>query len=654
MGSYLSKPKTEKTSHDIESNQKYDCGYSGMQGWRSNMEDAHSCEPNADENIGFFGVYDGHGGSEVATYVALHFLDALKKCPEYNRKEYAEALKKTFLELDAGILKPETIRELTYLSTLDPNLPLPTLEQLKNIDDLESSSSEDEDETRLLNEEADMNIEDVLARYQQQEAWTEKNAEEKASPSKSAAGGSNGEDKKPEVKVEEKDVEVKEQQCEDKKEVAEEKDVVTSPELKSEAAAEEITAAAAPSAAAPAATATDSPPKKVKLVKLKPQKRANPAENEEDDEDDDDFKVDAREMAKSYTDDDSDEEGEGWGLEKDSDEDESEDGEEKDSDEKDSEDDDSDDDDEDNTPIMVTADMLNGGAPVAGGIMQYLKEQQNQTEVPGNDSGTTAVVALVVGNKVIVANAGDSRCVVCRQDGKVFDMSDDHKPEDQIELERIEKAGGHVNEQGRVNGGLNLSRAIGDHTYKKNSDLNLEDQMITALPDIRTIDLQTGDEFMVLACDGIWNVLSSQEVVDFVLERLNPVSEAGVAKEPMKLSTICEEMFNKCMAPDTLGDGTGCDNMTCMIVRFDQKWLATCGATAAASNGNSTTAVAAADDGDDQSCKGDQQPEKSVSSVSSSSVAVKRTAASPACASSDANQAKALKSSASPSASSTC
>ena len=98
-----------------------------------------------------------------------------------------------------------------------------------------------------------------------------------------------------------------------------------------------------------------------------------------------DFKVDAREMAKSYTDDDSDEEGEGWGLEKDSDEDESEDGEEKDSDEKDSEDDDSDDDDEDNTPIMVTADMLNGGAPVAGGIMQYLKEQQNQTEVPGND-----------------------------------------------------------------------------------------------------------------------------------------------------------------------------------------------------------------------------------------------------------------------------
>lgn len=60
-------------------------------------------------------------------------------------------------------------------------------------------------------------------------------------------------------------------------------------------------------------------------------------------------------------------------------------------------------------------------------------------------------------------------------------------------------------QDGRVNGGLNLSRAIGDHAYKKNDDLGPKDQMITALPDVRTAELDPEtDEFMILACDGIW------------------------------------------------------------------------------------------------------------------------------------------------------
>lgn len=86
-------------------------------------------------------------------------------------------------------------------------------------------------------------------------------------------------------------------------------------------------------------------------------------------------------------------------------------------------------------------------------------------EGPGSSSGCTAVVALLRGYELFVANAGDSRCVVCR-DGQAIDMSIDHKPEDALELERIRKAGGKVTMDGRVNGGLNLSRAIGDHAYK--------------------------------------------------------------------------------------------------------------------------------------------------------------------------------------------
>lgn len=98
-------------------------------------------------------------------------------------------------------------------------------------------------------------------------------------------------------------------------------------------------------------------------------------------------------------------------------------------------------------------------------------------ETPGEDSGTTACVCLVGKDKIVVANAGDSRAVLCRA-GKAVDLSVDHKPEDEVEKNRIHAAGGAI-EEGRVNGGLNLSRALGDHAYKKNNALPLKDQMIT-------------------------------------------------------------------------------------------------------------------------------------------------------------------------------
>ena len=68
---------------------------------------------------------------------------------------------------------------------------------------------------------------------------------------------------------------------------------------------------------------------------------------------------------------------------------------------------------------------------------------------------------MLRGKDLYVANAGDSRCVVSRE-AKAVDMSVDHKPEDDLERNRIEKAGGRVTADGRVNGGLNLSRAIGN------------------------------------------------------------------------------------------------------------------------------------------------------------------------------------------------
>lgn len=86
---------------------------------------------------------------------------------------------------------------------------------------------------------------------------------------------------------------------------------------------------------------------------------------------------------------------------------------------------------------------------------------------PGSESGCTALVALIKNNKLYVANAGDCRCVVSKN-GEAIEMSLDHKPENDIELQRIEKAGGSVT-AGRVNAGLNLSRALGELVTKINS-----------------------------------------------------------------------------------------------------------------------------------------------------------------------------------------
>uniref|UniRef100_A0A8C4Y663 Protein phosphatase 1G n=2 Tax=Gopherus evgoodei TaxID=1825980 RepID=A0A8C4Y663_9SAUR len=186
---------------------------------------------------------------------------------------------------------------------------------------------------------------------------------------------------------------------------------------------------------------------------------------------------------------------------------------------------------------------------------------------PGSDSGTTAVVALIRGKQLIVANAGDSRCVVS-EGGKAVDMSYDHKPEDELELARINNAGGKVTMDGRVNGRLNLSRAIGDHFYKRNKNLPPEEQMISALPDIKVLTINEEHDFMVIACNGIWNVMSSQEVVDFIQAKISQKDENGDLRP---LSSIVEELLDQCLAPQASGDGIGCDNMTCIIICFNPR-----------------------------------------------------------------------------------
>ena len=115
-----------------------------------------------------------------------------------------------------------------------------------------------------------------------------------------------------------------------------------------------------------------------------------------------------------------------------------------------------------------------------------------------------------------------------------------------------------------MNGNLNLSRSIGDLKYKQSTNLKPEEQIITAEPDVLKHMLDPKDEFFIVACDGVWDVLSNQEAVDFVRTRIQ--AERGAGREP-QLSKICEAVFDRCIATNPRETrGIGGDNMTCVVV----------------------------------------------------------------------------------------
>ncbi|KAJ6915493.1 hypothetical protein NC651_017478 [Populus alba x Populus x berolinensis] len=152
-------------------------------------------------------------------------------------------------------------------------------------------------------------------------------------------------------------------------------------------------------------------------------------------------------------------------------------------------------------------------------------EEGPHSNFSGPTSGCTACVGIIRNNQLVVANAGDSRCVISRK-GQAYNLSRDHKPDLEAEKERILKAGGFIH-AGRVNGSLNLARAIGDVEFKQNKFLPVEKQIVTANPDINIVELCDDDDFLVLACDGIWDCMSSQQLVDFIHEQLQVVCGFG-------------------------------------------------------------------------------------------------------------------------------
>lgn len=129
----------------------------------------------------------------------------------------------------------------------------------------------------------------------------------------------------------------------------------------------------------------------------------------------------------------------------------------------------------------------------------------------------------------MVANAGDCRAVLCRR-GKAIEMSRDHKPACTKERKRIEASGGSIYD-GYLNGQLNVARALGD--WHMEGMKHRDGGPLSAEPEVMEAQLTEEDEFLIMGCDGIWDVFRSQNAVDFARRRLQEHNDPSVCSKDL-------------------------------------------------------------------------------------------------------------------------
>ncbi|KAK7342373.1 hypothetical protein VNO80_25323 [Phaseolus coccineus] len=174
----------------------------------------------------------------------------------------------------------------------------------------------------------------------------------------------------------------------------------------------------------------------------------------------------------------------------------------------------------------------------------YLETDENILEkalVLGRGGSTAVTAILIDGQKLVVGNVGDSRAVIC-ENGKARQLSVDHEPSK--EKKSIERRGGFVSnipgDVPRVDGQLAVARAFGDRSLKMH---------LSSEPDVFVEEVLHHTEFLILASDGIWKVMSNQEAVDSIRQ----IKDAQAAAKH-----LIEEAVSK----------KSKDDISCIVVRF--------------------------------------------------------------------------------------
>ncbi len=208
-------------------------------------------------------------------------------------------------------------------------------------------------------------------------------------------------------------------------------------------------------------------------------------------------------------------------------------------------------------PIGLTSIMTSSYQKADSKLLEWLKKQPG----PEKDSGCTATSVLVDQYRIVVANVGDSRAVLSRTSGHI-DLSVEHRvygSGDVVarEAKRIEASGGWVDD-GRVCGILAVSRAFGDAAFKGEGlkkmledgvrdgyftaefvkDVSFVGDPVISLPDVLEMSVSPEDEFVIVATDGLWDVVNSKEGCEFVRKDLKKGQSPEQAAE--RLTTIAE------------------------------------------------------------------------------------------------------------------
>ncbi|CAE7407739.1 PPM1B [Symbiodinium natans] len=135
----------------------------------------------------------------------------------------------------------------------------------------------------------------------------------------------------------------------------------------------------------------------------------------------------------------------------------------------------------------------------------------------------------------------------------------DHKPDHPTEKFRIEAAGGSVTtmeDPPRLDGSLAVSRGLGDFEYKGDGQRLASEQKVSCVPDIYEIPSLQPGSICVLACDGVWDVMTAEDVAEYVREEVS-------REPPVDLGDVAAELLRLCLKKNSR------DNMTCMILQLE-------------------------------------------------------------------------------------
>lgn len=178
-------------------------------------------------------------------------------------------------------------------------------------------------------------------------------------------------------------------------------------------------------------------------------------------------------------------------------------------------------------------------------------DDQMRQDMPRDMSGCTAVCTFISPTHLFIANCGDSRAVLYDGTSPRF-ATEDHKPINPKERQRIIDAGGTATQ--RINGTLAVSRALGDFEFKKNWNRDRSQQLVSPEPEVTVIERKPNDEFLILACDGIWDVIDNDDLCRYVRYELMIESD---------LEKVCSSVLDVCLCKGSR------DNMSIILVVFE-------------------------------------------------------------------------------------